>query len=320
MSRGGKGPRERAVAGRHRTDVQDRERSSIRLVILASVILSAALPLVLYALYRIGEAHPVFKSPWSAGEMLGYLGAVAGAAVALMGLLYSIRDGWRQQRDQTRESAAPYFSAVFLRQKNKRLHSSNAANGNGDEGVLGCDGDCHGATESFMAYCEVDERKIYAFLGEEITYGFKLSADQRDRVESSFLDIEPVKGVVFTALNPVIYVPIRFRNVGQGCANGVRVGVNRKDEDWAGVCSWSIDRGEDFYLGVYIDTDAENVLGDYEIRIVFSDCLEYEYIERFKLLVDKNDQGRPRSAVEYIGRKTVLDEGEFQPRVNACHD
>ena len=237
-----------------------------------------------------------FEVPWSAGEMLGYLGAIAGAVIALLGLLYGIRNGLRMQRDQAKESVAPYFSAVFLRQKNKRLHSSDKGNDSSGEAALAFAKVNQGFTQASMAYCEVEDREIYAFIGEEITYCLELNFEPQKRVESTFLDIKTNKGAVFTTLNPVI-IPIRFRNVGHGCAHGVRVGVNRVDDEWAGVCSCSIDCGEDFYLGLYIDTDAKNVFGDYEVCIVFSDRLEYECIERFKLIVDKKG-----AAVEILDR------------------
>ena len=75
---------------------------------------------------------------------------------------------------------------------------------------------------------------------------------------------------------------------------------------WKCVCSWSLDHGEDFYLLIYIDTD-HNVLGDYEVRIVFNDCLGYRYMETFSLVVERDASGRANASIDYVARKTMID-------------
>lgn len=52
-------------------------------------------PLIVFLLYSIGKSCLVIVVPWTAGEMLGYCGAVDAAVVALF-LAYGM--GWEQQR------------------------------------------------------------------------------------------------------------------------------------------------------------------------------------------------------------------------------
>ena len=257
-------------------------------------------PSVVFLLYSIGKSCPVIAAPWTAGEMLGYCGAVDAAVVALLGLFFSIQDGWEQQRAQLRESTAPYFSMVILKAMNKKNPFSPYVSTEGDEAKAVCDDD------SPSGYYEVDVREVYAIVGDDIVYRSRLSDKQRERVESTLLTEEIAEGTFAIVSNPVISIPLRFRNVGEGCANGVRVGVNRKEDEWKGVCSWSLDHGEDFYLLIYIDTD-HNVLGDYEVRIVFNDCLGYRYMEAFSLFVERDASGRANASIDYVGRKTVID-------------
>ena len=155
--------------------------------------------------------------------MLGYCGAVDAAVVALLGLFFSIQDGWEQQRAQLRESTAPYFSMVILKAMNKKNPFSPYASAEGDETKAVCD--------DYLpsGYCEVDVREVYAIVGDDIVYRSRLSDKQRERVESTLLTEEIAEGTFAIVSNPVISIPLRFRNVGQGCANGVRVGVNRKE-------------------------------------------------------------------------------------------
>lgn len=170
----------------------------------------------------------------------------------------------------------------------------------GSEAKAGCDDDLP------SGYCEVDAREVYAIVGDDIVYRSRLTDNQRERVESTLLTEEIAEGTFAIVSNPVISIPLRFRNVGQGCTNGVRVGVNRKEDEWKCVCSWSLDHGEDFYLLIYIDTD-HNVLGDYEVRIVFNDCLGYRYMETFSLVVERDASGRANASIDYVARKTMID-------------
>lgn len=108
-----------------------------------------------------------------------------------------------------------------------------------------------------------------------------------------------------------------MRNIGPGAASCVRVGINRLDDEWRGACSWTIDHGEDFYLGIYIDTSCENVFGQYVIGVVFSDHLGYEYRQDFdinieppRLLKPNDSQKRSRVSVSYKGRHTILNDDE----------
>lgn len=257
-------------------------------------------PLIVFLLYSIGKSCPVVVVPWTAGETLGYCGAVDAAVVALLGLFLSIRDGWEQQRAQLRESVAPYFLMVILKAMNKKNPFSPSVSAKGSETKACCGDDLP------SGYCEVDVCEVYAIVGDDIVYRSRLTDNQRERVESTLLTEEIAEGAFAIVSNPVISIPLRFRNVGQGCANGVRVGVNRKEDEWKGVCSWSLDHGEDFYLLIYIDTD-HNVLGDYEVRIVFNDCLGYRYMEAFSLIVERDASGRENASTDYVGRKTVID-------------
>lgn len=274
-------------------------KGTLRLVAICLAVVIAP-PLAIFLLYAIGKSCPAIESPWTAGEMLGYCGAVAAAVVALLGLVFSIRDGWEQQRAQLRESAAPYFSMVILKAMNKKHPFSSLEASEEDQTQTRCDEDLP------AGYYEADVREVFAIVGDDIVYRWELSDKQRERVESTLLTKEIAEGAFAIVSNPVISIPLRFRNVGQGCANGVRVGVNRKMDEWKGVCSWSLDHGEDFYLLIYIDTE-HDVLGDYEVRIVFEDCLGYRYMETFNLIVARDASGRANASIDYVGRKTIID-------------
>ena len=83
---------------------------------------------------------------------------------------------------------------------------------------------------------------------------------------------------------------------------------------------WSLDHGGSFYHGVYVDTDKARSFGDYEVRIVFNDCLGYRYMETFDLIVEKDETGRSSASIEYVGGKTMIEQSSSLPVFACCHD
>ena len=150
------------------------------------------------------------------------------------------------------------------------------------------------------------------FLDGGISYQTRLSAKQEKLARSRNLEAKMAGGMFASVPNPVIYSPIYLKNVGKGAAVSVRVGVNPKGSDWAGVQYWTLMPGDYFYLGLYVDTDKQAVFGEYELRVVYFDCLGCQYIQRFELKVVSNDGGAgvPSVQMAYYGPRELLSDEE----------
>lgn len=269
--------------------------------LLACVIIFGALaPLAFVGLsYGLWKGDPIIITPWTAGEALVYTGTISAAAIAVAGVFYTIKMNTKAQEQQLREAAAPYFGVVFLEQKNKRTPLLELP----QEGTKD-----HSQSKN-LEYKEVDDRRAYAFLGDQITYQNGLTKEQQKAVSSALITEEMASGVVTHSVNPVIFIPLHLKNIGGGSATGVRVGINKPEEDWAGVCCWTIEKGEHCYLGIYIDTSIESVLGKYELRLVYSDCLGYQYMQKYAIDVVMQKQGsalRPAVRMEFVGSRELI--------------
>lgn len=53
----------------------------------------------------------------------------------------------------------------------------------------------------------------------------------------------------------------------------------------------TLDHGESFYLGIYIDTEKCSPVGNYELGIAYYDCFGYRYMQTFDLIVER-EKGR----------------------------
>lgn len=255
------------------------------LLVIICLIAAFLPPLVIDALFGMGDEYPLIIVHWTAADVLSYFGTISSAVIAIAGVIFSVRAAGRAQESQLRDSVAPYFSAIYLDQQNKHdafleLFTKSESDDDNDKPSAG---ECNGAGEEQPAYQEVETRAIYALLADKVPYKRKLSDDERKHVESDHFIEEIAKGARAVVSNSVIYMPIMMRSVGKGSAVGVRIGVDRTEDAWTGVSSLTLGVDESFYLGVYIDTDEPAVFGDYEIRIAFSDCLGYQYQQTFEL-------------------------------------
>jgi len=287
------------------------------LMLLAICFLAALIvPVVLDGLFDVGEETPIFVVPWSAGDALGYCGAILAAIIAIVGVFFTLKTGEKERETQIRDSVAPYFSAIFLDQENKR-------NPFFDFLIRGKAGDeqrkDNESPEEQDEYREIENHTVYAILGDPIAYRRKLAKDQTEKVQSTLVEEEIARGVRASVVNPVIYIPLKMRNTGQGTASAVRVGVNRREDSWSGVCSWTIGPGDDFYIGIYADTDKVGVVGAYEVRIVFYDCLGYQYLQTFELNVSKEND-TPQAGMAYVGSRKVISDYERQTYLDSVDD
>lgn len=91
-------------------------------------------------------------------------------------------------------------------------------------------------------YYEAEGRDTYVIIENAIEYKERLTSEQWKRVTHSYLS-ESIEGLSLGTPNPTIYIPLRLKNVGPGCANNVKVGVNCKGDVWRGVRSLTLDHG-----------------------------------------------------------------------------
>lgn len=277
-------------------------KGSPALLCFVSLTIIVVIPIVVMLLYSVDSPNAI-KTPWSAGDMLGYCGTMGAAFIALLGIVYGVFDAWEQQRVQSRKSIAPYFSMVILAQKNRKGLSSMPPFG--IDNTVELHTTDAGFREISNEYCEVDERATYVIIGNKIEYKDGLNSHQWECVKSKYMRMV-VNGLELTLSNETIYAPLRFTNTGPGCATNVRVGVYPKGEEWRGIRSMTLDHGESFYLGIYIDTENCSPVGNYELGIAYYDCFGYRYMQTFDLNVEKEENGPYVSKLEYVGRKAMI--------------
>lgn len=68
----------------------------------------------------------------------------------------------------------------------------------------------------------------------------------------------------------------------------------------------TLDHGESFYLGIYIDTEKCSPVGNYELGIAYYDCFGYRYMQTFDLIVEREKDGSYVSRLDCVSRKAMI--------------
>lgn len=100
--------------------------------------------------------------------------------------------------------------------------------------------------------------------------------------------------------------------MGNGAAVGASIGINPIGGEWRGAARcWTVDRGEKLYVGIYVDTDAKDVFGQYEIGLAYFDCLGCQYMQKFEMNVAKlKEKDRPFVRLSFYGPRILLSDEE----------
>lgn len=79
--------------------------------------------------------------------------------------------------------------------------------------------------------------------------------------------------------------------------------------------------GEGFYIGLYVDTDSDEVFGGYELRLTFHDSLGYRYEEIFPVSVKQFDpqaDGKACVATHAVAAPLLIDGTERFKTAGLC--
>lgn len=281
------------------------------LSMIAVMICVAIMPAAIVGLtYKAGEVAPIIITPWSAGDALSYAGSISAAIIAIDGVLLSLDYSNRQREQTLRDQDSPYFGLVSLAFSCATLPSDVIYDD------PRCFNDylpryellCTKSEDGRVLHREVDEKFVFVLIdGEDIGYRRVLPSDIAKNLGKPIIRENPSSGMSIDASSQSLYFPILFKNIG-GPATAVRVGINRKtDSEWSAVKNWTLDKGESFYLGLYVSFSHQKQYDPYEIRVIYSDVHGIQYMQRFELLIGTNEKDHSGSIqLEVAGSKEVL--------------
>lgn len=246
--------------------------------------------------------------------MLGYVAAFTASFVAVGGIYVTLAHASKSQQEQVRMGVIPCISLTLLQRKGLRSHFTEEESADSKIDESGYP----------PKYEELERDCLIVVLDNSITYRSMLTDEQKKNVIHRDSLLPCNEGVAFFP-NPVIYIPVRFRNVGAGAAISLRIGVfciakeDSSDKDEL-ISMKTFDCGESFYMGIYIDTSKENIFGDYLIVIDYLDILGYRYRQYFPMEICAPDNKKaqekgsvyayPHVNIEYRIKRVMTEDSD----------
>ena len=217
-----------------------------------------------------------------AGECLTYVGGFVAALPAVVGVYATISEFRLSEERQLRESVAPCIALTLL--KNGTLAEDEQDDEESAFPKISLN------QEPYYKACRhLDE---YVFAGKPCSYKRRLRDGERRAAKTGMKHVRAADGVVLTTAS-VIFQPMYLQNVGRGAAVNLCSGVNEPDTDYRHTSFKMLAPGEGFYIGLYVDTDSDEVFGEYELRLTFYDSLGYRYEELFPVFRSSSLVRRP---------------------------
>lgn len=278
-----------------------RRRSSIKWILLGAFTLSAiAGPFVINESYKTGTGYVTL---WGAAEMLSYLGMLLAAAGTVIGVFLSIQHAQKQYQEDKRQRVLPFFAINRLKQEKVDtfvqglyyglMQKNPPSKQTPLEEIKG------------LRYKEYPVNEGFFFIkGEKIEFSTEIDEELKQKAEK---ETNPVlDGMLphFDDLNP-IYIPIRLKNVGNGCAICMQISVE-KGEAVASSPSVSISVDETFHVWIY--ADKKDILADdYQISVSYQDIYGNLYMQNGLLTFSRHQ--------EIIQEQLAFDTNEHQKLV-----
>lgn len=256
---------------------------------IAAIILTITAPMIIQLLFKTSAITPFFAAEWTAGEILGYIGSLIGAASTICAVVLTIREERKGRREEQRLGVIPLIAITRL---NRRIPQIDLF-GNQPESV-----DISGMHEEDdeTTYQEHELDREYIVIREDGSFQYlgKLSEEQKRLVSSGRWIQEQVGiGLFCEVENKSEYIPVKLYSSGKGPAVNMCVWMER--DGYCPTYEGHIQHlspkqmavNESRYVGILFENVyASDVFGCYELVTRYEDVLGHHYIQRHQLCVE----------------------------------
>lgn len=275
-------------------------------LLLFFIIFVGLIPLGLNIAFKIDGGIECLRAEWAAGDALGFYGCIIAACLAIYGVYLTIDFTQASAREDKRLSVIPYFSVSFL--DTEAHYTIDRFNSITEKKNKGQKADYY--TEYELKDCTfvIENGKIQPM---------KLLSDtQKELIQrGGFRDETIAKGTIACVCVPMVYLPMKLTNVGNGAAISVRMGFCRKDckqEDRKYIKPVPIVKEDMMFARIFSEDCSQNSksLGEYLFEIVYCDIYGTKYVQEhdIEILYD-NSKKLPMCRVNTIHEQRIVSPG-----------
>ena len=271
--------------------------------VCVGLVVAAALSLVVvHFIFCVDCPIPLLVAKWSAGELIGFIGSVLGAIATIIAVTMTVDHAEKSQNKEYELQVLPCVAVEILERRNMGSALDDYGTSN------------YPVTER-RPYEEVPHGKEYAVLsGDKASYSNQLSSSQQTNIETFDSAQDFGSGVTASVVNPVQYIPLVFKSIGNGPALDVSLALVRATSleevpngGFVTVPVTQMPVGSQRYLGVYVENRFDPLLaGDYHVVVDYFDILGNGYRQGFSLRLINDDTAKSGYEFSYAVKRQIL--------------
>ena len=242
-----------------------------KFILLLVLIFIVLIPLFINFLYKIHVDYFIFQSEWVAGDALGFYGCVLGGLLTVYGVFLTIQFTQQNYQDDVRNRSLPFITVDILGVKSKYHFFQTTT---------------EEIKEQANYHEEYQQSKIYYVIENGIpTVKSELTDEQRQKIIAGGLKAMPDSKNTYI-LQPIDYInmPVVLRNVGNGTAINLRIGLNRKgNANNEYLQPRPLNVNQTFILIIYAEGHNSKNAGAYFLTCYYEDILGNKYRQEFEI-------------------------------------
>lgn len=246
-------------------------------IICGVIVFLLLIPLMINALFVIGDMYPLVRMKWDAGDVLSFYGTILATAGAICGVYFSIQQAQKNYREDIKNQVLPYIAITQL--KGKTTYNAFMDSHVKEEKSIG-DG------LDYLPVPEYEERKlssIYFIIDQaKIVNYLEMPPKYRQLLLQAGTEwVQAAQGLSLLTRAPYISMPLEIENIGKGPALYLRIGFYRTDDTPRYLPPIILKAGQTFYIHVFSACPKENLSKEYSLDFVYQDIYRHKYSQTF---------------------------------------
>ena len=269
------------------------------------IILSICFPIVLPRF--VDTSASCGTDNITAGDLLGYVGALIASIITILGLSWTFSDNRRGIREQGRLDVLPFVGLNVLSKEYKLTFFSNVM-------------DVHAESRAIREMSDEQyykERRLDTVFFTIDKSGTKatseLTKEQQMLIKNNGTTLKEKKKGVHSLVNrQLIFIPIEMCNIGNGPAVDVRFAFNLKDaKKKRFVVPVTLAVNEKVYVGIYCESDQIQEPREYYLEVYYKDIFGNIYRQKTDLAISKDGKGA-LATFDTETKQDQISKGELQ--------
>lgn len=268
-------------------------------IILFLLVSIVVIPFVIHILFKVYLGDEFLVAEWTAGDALGYCGALLASVATVFGVFLSINYAQSNYRQDLIDRSLPFISII------NRLYKPTI-------NTYLWDSDSNSSSYSPTEFDYPIEQWFFVIQkNRKVTAVSGLSPAQQALVSSNGFHWKEENSEKVLYSKNLLYHPMDIENVGNGAATSFSVGLyippyDSIDNPYCFSLARSLKIGEKIKMIIFCEDICESNIGEYELCVSYYDIFGNKYEQLFEYRIFKNDQNQLQSLFKMNGTQRMV--------------